>query len=47
MAPAAQDLAVLLTTRDTGDLISPAMEERLLDFYFTGLLRRGIADDES
>ncbi len=42
MAPAAQDLAVLLTTRDTSDLISPAMEERLLDFYFTGLLRRGI-----
>ena len=42
MAPAAQDLAVLLTTRDTGDLISPAMEERLLDFYFTGLIRRGI-----
>lgn len=43
MAPAAQDLAVLLTTRDSGDLISPAMEERLLDFYFTGLIRRGIA----
>ena len=42
MAPAAQDLAVLLTTRDTSDLISPAMEERLLDFYFTGLIRRGI-----
>jgi N-acetylmuramate 1-kinase len=44
MAPAAQDLAVLLTTRDTGDLISPALEERLLDFYFISLLRRGIAD---
>ncbi len=42
MAPAAQDLAVLLTTRDSGDLISPAKEERLLDFYFTGLVRRGI-----
>ncbi len=43
MAPAAQDLAVLLTTRDTGDLISPALEQRLLDFYFTGLIRRGVA----
>jgi aminoglycoside/choline kinase family phosphotransferase len=43
MAPAAQDLAVLLTTRDTGALISPAMEDRLLDFYFTGLIRRGVA----
>jgi aminoglycoside/choline kinase family phosphotransferase len=42
MAPAAQDLAVLLTTRDTGELISPAMEERLLDFYFAGLMRRGL-----
>jgi hypothetical protein len=42
MAPAAQDLAVLLTTRDTGELISPAMETRLLDFYFTGLIRRGV-----
>ena len=43
MAPAAQDLAVLLTTRDTGDLISPALEQRLLDFYFTGLVRRDVA----
>jgi aminoglycoside/choline kinase family phosphotransferase len=43
MAPAAQDLAVLLTTRDTGELVTPAMEERLLDFYHTGLLRRGVA----
>ncbi len=41
MAPAAQDLAVLLTTRDTSELISAAAERRLLDFYFTGLLRRG------
>ena len=41
MAPAAQDLAVLLTTRDTGELTSPATEERLLNFYFTGLGRRG------
>jgi N-acetylmuramate 1-kinase len=43
MAPAAQDLAVLLTTRDTGTLISPAMEDRLLDFYFSSLIRRGAA----
>jgi N-acetylmuramate 1-kinase len=43
MAPPAQDLAVLLTTRDTDALISPAMEDRLLDFYFTGLVRRGVA----
>ncbi len=43
MAPAAQDLAVLLTTRDSGELISPLMEERLLDFYFAGLIRRGVA----
>ncbi len=42
MAPAAQDLAVLLTTRDTGTLITPAAEERLLNFYFTGLIRRGV-----
>jgi N-acetylmuramate 1-kinase len=42
MAPAAQDLAVLLTTRDTDFLISPAMEDRLLDFYFAGLIRRGL-----
>jgi aminoglycoside/choline kinase family phosphotransferase len=43
MALAAQDLAVLLTTRDTGTLISPAMEDRLLDFYFEGVVRRGVA----
>jgi aminoglycoside/choline kinase family phosphotransferase len=43
MAPATQDLAVLMTTRDTDAIISPAMEERLLDFYFTGLIRRGVA----
>ena len=41
MAPAGQDLAVLLTTRDTGAIISPAAEERLLNFYFSGLIRRG------
>ncbi|HXN87370.1 MAG TPA: phosphotransferase [Candidatus Binataceae bacterium] len=44
MAPRAQDLAVLMTTRDTASIVSPALEERLLDFYFTGLIRRGVAD---
>jgi len=34
MAPAAQDLAVLLTTRDTGAFISPALEVELLNYYF-------------
>lgn len=43
MAPAAQDLAVLLTTRDTGSLIAPALEDKLLHFYYTGLVRRGAA----
>ena len=43
MAPAAQDLAVLLTTRDTCELISPPMEDRLLDFYYASLIRRGVA----
>ncbi|HYK63662.1 MAG TPA: phosphotransferase [Patescibacteria group bacterium] len=41
MAPAAQDLAVLLTTRDTGELVTPAIERRILDFYLAGLARRG------
>lgn len=41
MAPAAQDLAVLLTTRDMGVMISPALERRLLDFYYAGLTRLG------
>ena len=41
MAPAAQDLAVLLTTRDTDAVITPAIERRLLDFYCAGLARRG------
>ncbi len=41
MAPAAQDLAVLLTTRDAGDVITPAIEKRLLDFYSAALARRG------
>jgi aminoglycoside/choline kinase family phosphotransferase len=41
MAPAAQDLAVLLTTRDMDEIVRPDLEQRLLDFYYTGLLRRG------
>ncbi len=40
MAPAAQDLAVLLTTRDTGQVITPTIEERLLDYYLAVLARR-------
>ncbi|MGH7781669.1 MAG: phosphotransferase [Candidatus Binataceae bacterium] len=44
MAPAAQDLAVLLTTRDTGSFIARALEDRLLQFYYTGLVRRGAAE---
>jgi aminoglycoside/choline kinase family phosphotransferase len=39
LAPAAQDLAVLLTTRDTASLIRPPTEQRLLEYYMTGLLR--------
>jgi N-acetylmuramate 1-kinase len=40
MASDAHDLAVLLTTRDTGDLVSSALERRLLDYYYAGLARR-------
>src|SRR6266481_3736757 len=48
MAVAAQDLAVLLTTRDTDEVITPAIERRILDFYSAGLARRGApALDES
>jgi N-acetylmuramate 1-kinase len=47
MAPAAQDLAVLMTTRDTGDVITPAIEQRLLDFYSAALVRRSAADLEA
>jgi len=42
MAPAAQDLAVLLTTRDTDEVVTPAIERRILDFYCAGLARRGV-----
>jgi N-acetylmuramate 1-kinase len=40
MAPATQDLAVLMTTRDTARVISPEIESRLLDYYLAGLARR-------
>jgi aminoglycoside/choline kinase family phosphotransferase len=43
MAPAAQDLAVLLTTRDTSRVIAPRTERRLIDYYHASLLRRGAA----
>jgi N-acetylmuramate 1-kinase len=41
MAPAAQDLAVLLTTRDTARVINPKIERRILDYYYAALIRRG------
>jgi len=41
MAPAAQDLAVLLTTRDAARIITPTIERRMLDYYFAAHLRRG------
>jgi N-acetylmuramate 1-kinase len=41
MAPPAQDLAVLLTTRDAADVVPPALEERLLAFYQACAARRG------
>lgn len=41
MAPAAQDLAVLLTTRDAARIITPAIERRVLEYYFAAHLRRG------
>jgi N-acetylmuramate 1-kinase len=43
MAPAAQDLAVLLTTRDTARVITERIEQRVLDYYHTQLVRRGAA----
>jgi aminoglycoside/choline kinase family phosphotransferase len=43
LAPAAQDLAVLLTTRDTDRVIGPEAERRLLDYYIAGRARRGSA----
>ena len=43
MAPAAQDLAVLMTTRDTARLITPRIEQRILDYYHAAMLRKGAA----
>ncbi|HJU10544.1 MAG TPA: phosphotransferase [Candidatus Binataceae bacterium] len=40
MAPAGQDLAVLLTTRDAARVITPKLERRLLDYYYAALVRR-------
>ena len=33
---------MLLTTRDTDEVITPAIERRILDFYCAGLARRGV-----
>ncbi|HEX3409972.1 MAG TPA: phosphotransferase [Candidatus Binataceae bacterium] len=41
MAPAAQDLAVLLTTRAAARVITPTLERRMLEYYFAAHLRRG------
>ena len=43
MAPAAQDLAVLLTTRDTSRTITERAEQRVLDHYYASLVRKGTA----
>ena len=40
MAPAAQDLAVLLTTRDTSRVITERVEQRVLEYYYAALIRR-------
>jgi len=40
MAPAAQDLAVLLTTRDTSRIITERIEQRVLEYYYAALIRR-------
>jgi aminoglycoside/choline kinase family phosphotransferase len=42
-SPAAQDLAVLLTTRDAARIITPAVEQRVLGYYYSALIRRGAA----
>jgi aminoglycoside/choline kinase family phosphotransferase len=40
MAPAAQDLAVLLTTRDAARVITSKVERRIIDYYYAALIRR-------
>jgi aminoglycoside/choline kinase family phosphotransferase len=42
MAPAAQDLAVLLTTRGAARVITPTIERRILDYYYAALIRRDL-----
>jgi hypothetical protein len=42
-APPAQDLAVLLTTRDAARIITPTIEQRVLGYYYAALIRRGAA----
>ena len=41
MAPAAQDLAVLLTTRETAKVISPELESELIGHYLDCVRQRG------
>lgn len=43
MAPAAQDLAVLLTTRDSGAVITAALEDELLAYYRAQARHAGVA----
>lgn len=47
MAPPGQDLAVLMTTRDTIELVDSTLEQRLLDLYYTGMLRCGVRLDRA
>ena len=46
LAAPAHDLALLMTTRDTARVVTPALENRLLDFYLGGLSRRGVRADD-
>jgi N-acetylmuramate 1-kinase len=43
MAPAGQDLAVLLTTRDASRIITPTIERRVLDYYYATRMRKKAA----
>jgi len=42
MVPAAQDLAVLLTTRDASRVVTATIERRILDYYYAALIRRDL-----
>jgi aminoglycoside/choline kinase family phosphotransferase len=44
LAPAAQDLAVMLTTRDTSTVVGPLLEAELLAYYVDQTRRRGGSD---